>query len=110
MTSKISEARLPCPKCPSSDAYHVYDDGHGYCFSCQYFKPSKEEFEELDYTYEFLPWRGITRSTMELYNVRTKIDGDGRPVEIGAKWPNGAVQVRNLDDKVFRWEGGPAVG
>ena len=24
----------PCPNCPSSDAYWVYEDGHGYCFSC----------------------------------------------------------------------------
>lgn len=32
--SKIVEAHLPCPKCPSSDAYTVYDDGFGHCFSC----------------------------------------------------------------------------
>ena len=25
----------PCPHCKSSDAYTVYDDGHGYCFSCE---------------------------------------------------------------------------
>ena len=25
----------PCPNCPSSDAYWVYEDGHGYCFSCK---------------------------------------------------------------------------
>lgn len=25
----------PCPNCPSSDAYWVYPDGHGYCFSCK---------------------------------------------------------------------------
>jgi len=24
----------PCPHCPSSDAYALYDDGHGHCFSC----------------------------------------------------------------------------
>ena len=24
-----------CPNCPSSDAYWVYEDGHGYCFSCR---------------------------------------------------------------------------
>ena len=26
----------PCPNCPSSDAFAIYDDGHGYCFSCGY--------------------------------------------------------------------------
>ena len=25
-----------CPSCPSSDAYFVYRDGHGHCFSCGY--------------------------------------------------------------------------
>lgn len=32
-----SEAVLtksPCPVCPSSDAFAVYTDGHGFCFSC----------------------------------------------------------------------------
>lgn len=24
----------PCPACPSSDAFAIYDDGHGFCFSC----------------------------------------------------------------------------
>lgn len=24
----------PCPACASSDAFAVYDDGHGHCFSC----------------------------------------------------------------------------
>jgi twinkle protein len=32
--SEVVEAKLPCPNCPSSDAYHLYDDGHGHCFSC----------------------------------------------------------------------------
>lgn len=30
-----------CPKCPSSDAYTEYEDGHGWCFSCRYYKPAK---------------------------------------------------------------------
>lgn len=34
----LIKGRLPCPKCPSGDAYHVYDDGndliHGFCYSC----------------------------------------------------------------------------
>ena len=29
----------PCPECESSDAYTLYDDGHGYCFSCEFYKP-----------------------------------------------------------------------
>ena len=29
-------SRGPCPKCTSSDAYILYADGHGHCFSCSY--------------------------------------------------------------------------
>jgi twinkle protein len=32
--SETVETKLPCPSCSSSDAYALYDDGHGYCFSC----------------------------------------------------------------------------
>ena len=32
----------PCSNCNSSDANHLYDDGHMYCFSCNTYKPSKE--------------------------------------------------------------------
>ncbi|TAJ97130.1 MAG: toprim domain-containing protein [Reyranella sp.] len=28
-----------CPVCPSSDAFKVYDDGHGHCFSCGHHDP-----------------------------------------------------------------------
>jgi twinkle protein len=31
----ISEYKTACPHCDSSDAYTVYEDGHGYCFSCE---------------------------------------------------------------------------
>ena len=37
----------PCPKCGSSDACGVFDDGHRYCYSCNtYFKPTTEDNEE----------------------------------------------------------------
>lgn len=26
--------KQPCPACPSSDAFEVYDDGHGHCYAC----------------------------------------------------------------------------
>ena len=34
MTESNFVRHEPCPKCGRSDAYSVYDDGHGYCFSC----------------------------------------------------------------------------
>lgn len=45
MSSKAILSRQKCPKCPSSDAYTVYDDGHGKCYSCGYFKPPNGEKE-----------------------------------------------------------------
>lgn len=34
----------PCPKCGSSDACGVFDDGHRYCYSCNtYFKPDDDD-------------------------------------------------------------------
>src|SRR6266446_8205409 len=101
MTNKIVLQHVPCPKCPSSDAYCEYEDGHGYCFSCTYYKPKHEDFDI--FTYEYLPWRGITKQTMEFYDVRTKIDGDGKPIELGFRYPSGAYKVRSRNEKLFRW-------
>lgn len=33
----------PCPECPSSDAFAVYSDGHGYCFSCNHYEPGRDQ-------------------------------------------------------------------
>jgi twinkle protein len=103
--SQVTEGRLPCPKCPSSDAYHVYDDGHGYCFSCQYFQPAEGDFLEEDlYTYEYLPHRGLTKKTLEFYDIRTKIDKNGKPIADGFTYPSNQIKVRTLDRKEFYWE------
>jgi twinkle protein len=100
---QLVETHIACPKCPSSDAYCVYDDGHGYCFSCQYFKPGKEQFISNDeaYTYEYLPWRGVTKGTFEFFETKTKVDADGRPISIGFRYPNDAYKVRTLGAKAF---------
>lgn len=37
------ERHEPCPACGSSDALGRYDDGHAYCFVCQYREPSDKE-------------------------------------------------------------------
>lgn len=33
----------PCPACGSSDALGIYDDGHGYCFSCGHYEGSPKD-------------------------------------------------------------------
>ena len=55
MTKKTG---LPCPKCSSSDAYSIQENGWGKCFSCNTnFPPSKEEAERKEPP---KPKRGVT--------------------------------------------------
>lgn len=100
------QTKQPCPVCPSSDAYHIHADGHGYCFSCQYFKPSKDSFVDTEFTYEYLPYRGLTKDTLRTYDMKTKIDKDGKPISVGYVMPNGDIKVRNLAEKSFYWTKG----
>ncbi len=111
-SSRVAEGRLPCPNCTSSDAYHLYDDGHGFCFSCQYFKPKAKEPDYLssDFTYEYLPLRGISKDTFKFYDVKTKIDSEGKPQAIGFKYPFGSYKIRDLNEKNFRWDNPPKAG
>lgn len=97
--SKVVEQHIPCPSCPSSDAYCIYDDGHGYCFSCQYYKRGNEVLNDTNFTTEYLPFRGITSDTFRKFGAKTKIDSEGKPVSIGYPEANGSFHVRNLTDK-----------
>lgn len=70
--------------------------------------PRVQEGEEplLSYHYEYVPWRGITRETMEFFDVVTKVDDDtGEPLEIAFPYPNGALKIRSINEKRFRTEG-----
>jgi twinkle protein len=102
--SKIVELHQPCPVCTSSDAYCQYEDGHGHCYSCNYHKFVNEDFLQELYTYEYLPLRGLSRHTLEFYDIKTKVDKDGQPISIGFKYPDGRYKVRSLTEKSFRWE------
>jgi twinkle protein len=109
--SKIKTKELPCPRsteCGSSDAYFEYDDGHGYCFSCNtYFPPEGgASFILTGFTYEYIPFRCIERDALIKYNILTKVDADGKPVSRGYVYPNGATQVEDIDVKNFRWAKG----
>jgi twinkle protein len=103
-TSKVVDLHIPCPVCPSSDAYCTFDDGHGYCFSCSYYKP-KDGFDLSEFTYEYLPHRNVSADTFRFYGANTKIDGDGKPTAIGFEYPNGSVKVRTLGEKGFYTKG-----
>lgn len=56
---------------------------------------------EDQYTYEYLPFRGVTSETFKFYDVRTKVDPEGKPVSLGFIYPDGSTKVRSLLEKTF---------
>ena len=99
--------KTSCPKCPSSDGFAVYSDGHGYCFVCNHYEkqigkendmpfdykdnfdlPEGEithnvivsSFEQLLGDYRGCQERNITKSIAEHYGVRVIYD-ENRNIE-----------------------------
>lgn len=107
-TSKLTQAHIPCPNtstCGSSDAYSTYDDGHGFCYSCNtYFPPPNSTSSDRLFTYEYLPRRGLTKETLMFFDTKTKINEAGKPVAVGYRYPNGNYKTRTLDKKGFYTE------
>jgi twinkle protein len=58
-----------------------------------------------EYTYEYLPLRGVTADTFRFFDCKTKIDSEGKPVELGFVYPNKSVKVRTLEKKGFYTKG-----
>jgi twinkle protein len=102
--TKILERHVSCEACGSTDARCNYADGHGYCFSCHKYFPADREEVDVNITYEFIPNRGLTKSSLEFYGVRTKII-NGKPHSIAFPYSNGSYKVRLLDKKDFYSEG-----
>jgi twinkle protein len=102
--SKVVELHQPCPNpdCGSSDAYCEYDDGHGWCFSCNYYKPGDNDaIDNTNYSYQYLDHRGIDANTYAFYGAKTKVNPTGKPVSIGFEYSNGSIKIRQLDKKAF---------
>jgi len=83
--------KTKCPTCPSSDGFTIYDDGHGYCFVCNYYEKEigKEEEMPLDNTEFNIEMfksntgdargcrdRRITKTIAEHYGVRVSYDSE----------------------------------
>lgn len=58
-----------------------------------------------NFSYEYLPWRGVTADSFRFYGCKTKIDNEGKPVEVGFRYPNESYKVRNLSEKNFYTKG-----
>ena len=111
--STVIQAHLPCPSCSSSDAYCLYSDGHGYCFSCGSYTSGEgsdhkqtQRARTIDYSgdYTGIKSRGLHEDTLRKFNVRV----DQGPV-IRFPYHDQAGRIvgykeRTLN-KEFRWHG-----
>ena len=85
-----------CDKCGSSDANHVYEDGHTHCFSCNETTfPDGKERVEMNESYTDrsadslanvasygsypLGTRKISKEVVDHFNVKMSVDADGKP-------------------------------
>ena len=98
---------MPCPSCDSSDAFSRWDDGHGFCFSCSKYFPSQGKSSE--YTYEYLPWRGVSADAFRQYGVKTRVDCNSEPNAIVYPYST-YTKLRSLKEKKFWIEGNPSPG
>lgn len=109
-----------CPNCSSSDGFKRYEDG-GYCFSCRYKEfpdtskvPEEVALHEINqskHTKEYLPWRGLTKETLQRYGAATLIDPTGarKGVEIpfGTKAKSIARFTPDQTGPKYLFEGSP---
>jgi twinkle protein len=115
MSRVETQGPCPFPGCGSSDAFTLYDDGHGYCFSCRGYQPSKQpsptdpmsapSLLPIDYdAWDSRPKarRGISAATCRKYGygyvesregeaqAATYFDAQGRPVAQKLRLKKGA--------------------
>ena len=91
------KTHLPCPKCNSSDAFSIQDNGWGKCFSCgtnikvdnnnmndsssetmQIATQKRETTPFTDVTEVYRPFkdRGLTKETIERYKIHVGNEND----------------------------------
>jgi twinkle protein len=122
---KTIKDHIPCPCGESSDAYAIYSDGHGHCFSCSKRFDTEADGDEVvtppwdegktpslpiifdqTTTMEYLPWRGVSKETMAKFGVLTGVAPDGEPIYLRFPYGEKHAKVRSLKEKQFRVEGG----
>ena len=113
MTTK-KKTHLPCPLegCGSSDAFTMYEDGRGYCFSCKGTLVDKSTYSKTYKDFEEVAsgdYRGIPEHVCRKLGITTFADDDGnivyRVYAYGDK-----KKIRRVGDKDFRVEGGSLPG
>ena len=95
----------PCPMCGSSDAFAVYPDGHGFCFSCNKTERSNmKEFHEHSKLTD-TNYRGIPQWACDVYGIET-YGIDNNTVTHRVYRQGKATKVRECSTKSFRQSGG----
>lgn len=106
MASNWVKTDQPCPCGKASSAYALDANLHGFCFSCRKnFWPDGRTTVEESYpldgkTLQYVPWRGVTRETMEFYGIKTEVEGE-TPRSLLFPIPNGQTKVRLRAEKKF---------
>lgn len=133
----LVESKLPCIGCPSSDAFAIYDDGHGYCFAeGKLYSPRQVKDAGMDMTggkpqvaappapsleiEQFLATakaqpiasRKLTLASTKRWNYLVRRNPRKGTIESLAPYRDKtgrivAVKVRTEEPKDFRWEGDP---
>lgn len=106
----------------SGDNLVMYSNGQAHCFACgahsfpeggdtdpvedasvasNFAEPEPDPGD----TFQYVPWRGVTRATMEAFNVKTKVNKDGQPITIYYPYSSGSSKARSREDKRFWWTG-----
>ena len=115
MTESTFLRHEPCPKCGSKDNLGRYDDGHAYCFGCEYYEPGEdmqlmEETQEVtrgDFIrFEIAPLgkRSIDEETCQKWKYGIG-QYQGNPVQVANYYtPSGELVAQKLrfSDKTFR--------
>lgn len=102
------KTNTPCP-CGDSNSYAVDSNGDGYCFFGGCKKPlhiNKEKAPEVTgpVEYKFITHRGLSRKTIEFYDIKTKLI-NGEPKEVAFPYPPTELKIRSLEKRSFRIDG-----
>ena len=78
--SEIVKRHISCPCGDSSDAYSIYSDGHGYCFSCSKYFPatSDDTLRSTEEKGEFIRIKFLPPGRIVIY----KGDPEKKPVVV----------------------------
>ena len=117
--------REQCPKCAalgndnSCDNLARYDDGHGYCYACEYYERGEGTVSEAkpvagDWTpvrsgeYQDIPERRLEEKTLRKYGYSVVSSEEKGEIHIANFYNDGALvaqKFRKVEDKTFAWRG-----